>query len=58
MKLPRLTARQRAELVGDLHTYGGAAALGIGLGGWLSPWIGLAVFGAFLTWLGLFWRKG
>lgn len=43
------------ELVGDLHTYGGALACAAGAA-WVYPPAGLIVFGAFLAWLGLFWR--
>lgn len=54
----KLTKQQRADLVGDAHTYGGALTFAVGLGWGVGPWAGLAAFGAFLAWLGLFWRGG
>ena len=51
----KLTARQRAELVGDLHVYGGALLFSLGTAWWFRP-AGLISFGLFLCWLGLFWR--
>ena len=52
----QLTRGERAELVGDLHTYGGAVLVAGGAG-WAYPPAGLIVFGAMLMWLGLFWRR-
>lgn len=51
----KLTAKQRAELIGDMHTYGGAVLLSVGAWMAYAP-AGLIVIGVFLTWLGLFWR--
>lgn len=51
----KLTAKQRAELVGDLHVYGGALLFSLGAAWWFRP-AGLISFGLFLCWLGLFWR--
>ena len=52
----QLTRGERAELVGDLHTYGGAVLVAGGAS-WAYPPAGLIVFGAVLMWLGLFWRR-
>ncbi len=52
----RLTGGERAELAGDLHTYGGAALVAGGAG-WAYPPAGLIVFGVVLMWLGLFWGR-
>jgi len=38
----------------DLHVYGGALIVGWGLGSWLGSGIGIAAFGAFLVYIGLF----
>lgn len=51
----KLTPKQRAELVGDLHTYGGAVIVTVGASLAYPP-AGLIFLGAFLSWLGLFWR--
>lgn len=53
--MPRLSPKQRAELVGDAHVYGGAALFSAGAAWWYGP-AGLISFGVFLCWLGLFWR--
>lgn len=45
----------RPETWGDLHAYGGALLLSAGAS-WAYPPAGLILFGAFLSWLGLFWR--
>lgn len=50
-----LTQKQKAELVGDFHTYGGALALSAGAS-WAWPPAGPMVFGFVLMALGLFWR--
>lgn len=51
----RLTAQQKAELIGDAHVYGGALAVALGAS-LVHPPAGPMVFGFFLSWLGLFWR--
>ena len=51
----RLTDRQKAEIAGDAHVYGGALILAIGAGTAYPP-LGPISFGLFLCWLGLFWR--
>lgn len=40
----------------DAHVYGGGLALALGVGAWLHPGAGAAVFGALLVFLGL-WRR-
>lgn len=52
----KLTTEEKAELIGDLHTYGGAALLAAGAS-WAWGPAGLITLGLFLTWLGLFWRR-
>lgn len=51
----KLNAKQRAELLGDLHVYGGAVVLSVGA--WFAyPPAGPIVFGGFICGLGLLWR--
>lgn len=54
--MKKLTAREKAVLVGDLHTYGGAILVAGGAG-WAYMPAAPIVLGAFFVWLGLFWRR-
>lgn len=54
--MKRLTRKQAAEILGDLHVYGGAALASLGAA-WAWPPAGLIGFGLFLTLLGLGARR-
>lgn len=51
----RLSAHAKAELLGDAHVYGGGLLFAIGASLAYPP-LGPIAFGAFILWLGLFWR--
>lgn len=53
----KLTKRQKAELVGDIHVYGGGLMVATGSGLTFGGGAGLIVFGALLALLGLLYRR-